>query len=280
MALLDGKVALITGAGNGIGKATALAFARAGAQLVLNDLGADRRGDGRDDSVVAATLAEVEALGGSGVAVPGSVLDASVSVEMVKQAMERFGRVDAVVACAGFTVEHALSNTSIEELQAVVDVVLKGTFLTFQAAFNVMKRQGSGSLIATTSTAGLLGNFGQGAYAMAAAGVYGLVRTTSIELQRHGVRANAVAPLAKTRLTAELPMFEQVDSMSADHVAPVYVYLASDLSRDLTGTTLTAAGGRVSVLRLTESLSQFKDAAGGIWTPEELAEGFSGIRRA
>src|SRR5690606_23508758 len=118
---------------------------------------------------------------------------------------------------------------------------------------------------ATTSTAGLLGNFGQGAYAAAAAGVYGLVRTASIELQRHGVRANAVAPLAKTRLTEELPMFEHVDSMSPEHVAPVYVYLASDLSSDLTGVALTTAGGRVSMLRLTESSSHFKEADGGIW---------------
>jgi NAD(P)-dependent dehydrogenase (short-subunit alcohol dehydrogenase family) len=151
--------------------------------------------------------------------------------------------------------------------------------LLFQAAAVVMKRQGSGSLIATTSSAGLLGNFAQSAYAAASAGVHGLVRTTSIELQRSGIRANAVAPLAKTRLTERLPMFEHVDSMSPEHVAPVYTYLASDLSRGMTGMTLTVAGGRVSLLRLSETGSQFKQADGGIWRPEELADSFQNVKR-
>ena len=280
MALLDGKVILITGAGNGIGKATALACARAGARLVLNDLGTDRNGQGRDDSVVEQTLQAIEEQGATGFAVPGSVADETLPQLMVDQTVERFGRLDAVITCAGFLSDRTLLKASTEELQNMVNVVLKGTFMTFQAAAKVMKQQGSGSLIATTSTAGLLGNFGQGAYAAAAAGVYGLVRTASIELQRHAIRANAVAPLAKTRLTAELPMFEHVDSMNAEHVAPIYVYLASDLSTDLTGATLTSAGGRISMLRLTESSSQFKEADGGVWTAEELAEHFSGVRRS
>jgi NAD(P)-dependent dehydrogenase (short-subunit alcohol dehydrogenase family) len=279
MPLLEGKVALITGAGRGVGRAVALAFASEGACLVLNDAGTAPDGTGSDPDVALGVQQEILGLGGQVEVVPGSVAEPATSQRMVEVARQRFGSVDVVVTCAGFVRDKSLVNATYEDFQALLQVQLGGTFLLFQAAAVEMKRQGSGSLIATTSSAGLLGNFAQSAHAAASAGVHGLVRTTSIELQRSGVRANAVAPLAKTRLTEHLPMFEHVDSMSPAHAAPVYTYLASDLSRSMTGMTLTVAGGRVSMLRLNETGSQFKQADGGIWRPEELADSWDNVRR-
>lgn len=279
MSLLAGKVALITGAGRGIGRATALAFADAGAALVLNDLGCDPAGAGSDPAVLDDVVAEASSRGARVLGINGSVSHPSTVTTMVERALEAFGRVDSAVACAGILRDKSLANASVEDLDALWDVQVKGTFLLFQAAAAVMKRQGSGTLVATTSTAGLLGNYGQSAYSAASAAVHGLVRTASIELQRRGIRANAVAPLAKTRLTEHLPMFEHVETMSAEHVAPLYTFLASDASAALTGVTLTVAGGRVSLLRLAESASEFKEGDGGVWTPEELALHFTQTRR-
>lgn len=280
MALLTGKVALITGAGRGIGRATALEFARQGASLVLNDLGCDINGSGEDASVLAAVVQEVEALGAPVVGVHGSVSERDTSAQMVARALGQFGHVDVAVACAGIARDRSLSNASEEDLDAMWRVLVKGTFFLFQAASAEMKRQSGGSLIATTSTAGLLGNHGQSAYAAASAAVHGLVRTASIELQRRGIRVNGIAPLAKTRLTEQLPMFEHVNTMGPEHAAPLYTFLAGDASAELTGTTLTVAGGRVSLVRLTEAGGQFKDSDEGVWTAEELAAHFTQIRRS
>lgn len=279
MASLSGKVALITGAGRGIGRAAALAFADAGASLVLCDAGCNPDGTGTDDTVLAAVVREIEARGVPVLGVNGSVTDAQTTQTMVDRALAEFGRVDSAVACAGILRDKSLANANVEDLDALWNVQVKGTFLLFQSASAAMKRQSSGTLVATTSTAGLLGNYGQAAYAAASAAVHGLVRTASIELQRRGIRANAVAPLAKTRLTEHLPMFEHVETMRAEHVAPAYTFLASDLSAGLTGVTLTVAGGRVSLLRLTETASEFKEADAGVWTPDELALHFGQTRR-
>jgi len=279
MASLSGKVALITGAGRGIGRAAALAFAEAGASLVLCDSGCNADGAGADDAVLATVVREVEALGAPVLGVNGSVADAATTQTMVDRALSEFGRVDSAIACAGILRDKSLANASLADLDALWDVQVKGTFLLFQSASAAMKRQSSGTLVATTSTAGLLGNYGQAAYAAASAAVHGLVRTASIELQRRGIRANAVAPLAKTRLSEHLPMFEHVETMRPEHVAPLYTFLASDLSAGLTGMTLTVAGGRVSLLRLTETASEFKEADGGVWTPDELALHFGQTRR-
>jgi NAD(P)-dependent dehydrogenase (short-subunit alcohol dehydrogenase family) len=131
----------------------------------------------------------------------------------------------------------------------------------------------------TTGSAAFLGNFGQSAYAAASSAVHGLMRTASIELQRHGVRVNAVAPLAKTRATADLPLFEHMDTMTPEHVAPAYTYLASDLARETTGQVVAIAGGRISSWRSSESFAGFKEIEGGIWTVSEIAEHFGRVRR-
>jgi NAD(P)-dependent dehydrogenase (short-subunit alcohol dehydrogenase family) len=143
-----------------------------------------------------------------------------------------------------------------------------------------MKAQGSGSIINTSSVSGMLGNFGQANYASAKAGVYGLTRTASIELQRYGVRVNAVAPIAKTRLTEDLPMFEKIeDTLSPEHVAPAHLFLASDLSREVTGVVLSVAGARMSVYKVVESPGKYKESDLGVWTAAELAEHFESISK-
>jgi NAD(P)-dependent dehydrogenase (short-subunit alcohol dehydrogenase family) len=281
MALLDGKVTIVTGAGQGIGRATALAFAREGASVVVNDIGGARDGSGQDADAANAVVSEIRALGGRAVANHADVSDEASAESLIEQAISEFGQLDVLVNNAGILRDKTLLKLELEDFRRVLDVHLTGSFLCLRAAARRMKERGAGgSIINTTSVSGLLGNFGQANYAAAKAGIYGLTRTASIELQRFGIRVNAVAPLAKTRLTAELPLFEKIgDSMSPEHVAPVHAYLASDLSRDVTGTTLSVAGARISVFKLVESAGRHKDDEGGIWSPREIAEEFARIAK-
>ncbi|HEX2673767.1 MAG TPA: SDR family oxidoreductase, partial [Polyangiaceae bacterium] len=155
-----------------------------------------------------------------------------------------------------------------------------GSFFCTQAAAQKMKEQGSGSIINTSSVSGMLGNFGQANYAAAKAGIYGLTRTASIELQRYGIRVNAVAPIAKTRMTEDLPMFETIeDSLSPEHVAPAHLFLASSLSHDVTGVVLAVAGARVSVFKVVESPGKYKESEGGVWSAQEIADHFESISK-
>jgi NAD(P)-dependent dehydrogenase (short-subunit alcohol dehydrogenase family) len=281
MALLSGKVAIVTGAGGGIGRATALALAKEGAAVLVNDLGGDREGNGNSRDLADAVVAEIRAAGGKAEASYGSVSDEATANALVDNAVKSFGRLDVLINNAGNLRDKTLLKLELADWQAVLDVHLTGTFLCLRAAAAKFKDQGQGgSIVNTTSVSGLVGNFGQANYSAAKAGIYGLTRTASIELQRFGIRVNAVAPLAKTRLTAELPLFEKIgDSLSPEHVAPVHVYLASDLSREVTGVTLSVAGARISQFKLVESAGRHKDEASGIWTPDEIAEQFAGITK-
>jgi NAD(P)-dependent dehydrogenase (short-subunit alcohol dehydrogenase family) len=158
---------------------------------------------------------------------------------------------------------------------------LRGSFLVTQAvARRLRKARAPGSFINMTSTSGMLGNLGQINESSAKAGIYGLTRTASIELQKYGIRVNALAAIAKTRLTEDLPMFEKTgDSMSAAHIAPAALFLASELSSDVSGTVLSVTGGRISTFELRESQGRLKEADGGVWTPAEIAEHYDSIAR-
>ncbi len=272
MSRLSGKVAIITGAAHGIGRATALLFAAQGARVVVNDKGCSADGTGRDEAPAQALAEEINGAGGQAVACASAVEQATEVEQLFALATSRFGRVDVLINSAGIARDRDLTRLTEVDFDAVIAVQLKGTFLCTQAAARLMKRQGSGSIVNTTGSAGLLGNFGQSSYSAAAAGIYGLTRTASIELQRYNVRVNAIAPLAKTRLTQELPIFEHVESMQPKHVAPVHLFLACDLSAEITGTVLGVAGGRLSSYKLVESPGKFKDSDDGVWTPEEIAE--------
>jgi NAD(P)-dependent dehydrogenase (short-subunit alcohol dehydrogenase family) len=280
MALLDHKVAVITGAGNGIGRATALLFAREGAKVVVNDLGGSRAGSGTDHAAADAVVSEIRKAGGTAEANYDSVSSKEGARAIVGTALSAFGRIDVLVNNAGILRDKTLLKLELADWQAVLDVHLTGSFLCTQAAAEHMKAQGSGSIINTASVSGMLGNFGQANYAAAKAGIYGLTRTASIELQRYGVRVNAVAPIAKTRLTEDLPMFEKIeDTLSPEHVAPAHLFLASDLSREVTGVVLSVAGARMSVYKVVESPGKYKESDAGVWTAAEIAEHFDSISK-
>jgi NAD(P)-dependent dehydrogenase (short-subunit alcohol dehydrogenase family) len=280
MGLLDGKSAVITGAGNGIGRATALLFAREGARVVVNDVGGSRAGEGGEHAAADAVVAEIRAAGGEAVASYDSVSTRDGARALVATAVQAFGSIDALVNNAGILRDKTLLKLEPADWDAVLDVHLKGTFLCMQAAAERMKEQGGGRIVNTTSVSGLLGNFGQANYAAAKAGIYGLTRTGSIELQRYGISVNAVAPIAKTRMTEDLPMFAKIaDTLSADHVAPAHLFLASDLCGERTGIVLAVAGARMSVYKVVESAGRFKESDGGVWTAAEIGEHFDGIAK-
>ena len=280
MGLLDGKSAVITGAGNGIGRATALLFAREGARVVVNDLGGSRAGEGGEHAAADGVVAEIRAAGGSAVADYASVSTPEGARSIVETAVREFGKLDILVNNAGILRDKTLLKLELADFEAVLDVHVKGTFLCMQAAAAHMKERKSGRIVNTTSVSGLLGNFGQINYSAAKAAVYGLTRTASIELQRYGITVNAVAPIAKTRMTDDLPMFAKIaDTLSPEHVAPAHLFLASDLCGERTGIVLAVAGARMSVYRLVESAGRFKETDGGVWTAAEIEQHFDAIAK-
>ncbi|HEY2410452.1 MAG TPA: SDR family NAD(P)-dependent oxidoreductase [Polyangiaceae bacterium] len=280
MALLDGKVTVISGAGNGIGRATALLFAKEGARVVVNDVGGARDGAGQAHNAADAVVAEIRGAGGQAEANYDSVSTLDGARALIGTALGKFGRVDVLVNNAGILRDKTLLKMDLAQWSAVLDVHLTGTFLCTQAAAEKMKEQGGGVIVNTTSVSGLLGNFGQANYSAAKAGIYGLTRTASIELQRYKIRVNALAPVAKTRMTEDLPMFEKIEgSMSPEHVAPAHLFLASDLSSELTGSVLSVAGGRMSVYKVVESAGRYKETDGGVWTAQEIADNFASISK-
>jgi len=281
MGLLDDKVAIITGAGNGIGRAHALLFASEGAAVVVNDVGGARDGSGAGDpSAAEAVVKEIESAGGRAVASHDSVATAEGAQAMVALAIETFGKADILVNNAGILRDKTFMKMDEEMWDSVIAVHLKGTFLVSQAfAKHAVNRGGGGRIVNTTSVSGMLGNFGQANYAAAKAGIYGLTRTMAIELQKHRITVNALAPIAKTRMTEDLPTFQNVETMTPEHIAPAALFLASDLCGDKTGHVLAVAGARMYAFKVVESAGKFKDGPTTVWTPQEIAENWSAIMK-
>ena len=266
---LEGKVVAITGAGRGIGRAIALACAAEGAKVVVNDYGVGIAGEEPTSEVADEVVAEIKEAGGDAVAVADSVASMSGGERIVQTAVETFGRLDGVVCVAGILRERMLFNMTEEEWDGVLDTHLKGTFTVFRAASAVMRQQKSGTLIGFTSGVGFLGSVGQPNYAAAKAGIVGLVRSAALGLHKYGVTANAIAPIARTRMSANVPGTLQ-ENGDAEDIAPLVVYLLSDAARDVTGQAYTSVGGRIAVWsQPTELREMVKD---GRWTPEEIAE--------
>lgn len=278
MGILEGKVAVITGAGNGLGRSHALLFAKEGAQVVVNDLGGPRDGSGSDASAAEAVVKEIKAAGGEAVANHDSVCTLEGAASIVKTAVDAFGRVDVLVNNAGILRDKSFLKTDEAMWDSVIQVHLKGTFLVSQAFVRqLVAQQSGGRVVNTTSVSGMMGNFGQSNYAAAKAGIYGLTRTMSIELQKHRITVNALAPIAKTRMTEDLPMFQNVDTMTPEHVSPAALFLGSDLCGDRTGYVLAVAGARLYAFKVVETAGKFKDADGGVWTPEEIKDHWDAI---
>lgn len=278
MGLLDGKVAIITGAGGGIGRAHALLFAREGARLVVNDLGGPRDGSGTDVGAAQQVVDEIQAAGGTAVANTDTVATFEGATALVKRGVEAFGRVDVLVNNAGILRDKSFLKMDEAMWDAVVAVHLKGTYVCSQVFAKQVVAQGGGArIVNTTSVSGMLGNFGQANYSAAKAGVYGLTRTMSIELQKHRVTVNAIAPIAKTRMTEDLPMFQGVDTLTPEHIAPAALFLASDLCGDRTGHVLAVAGARVYAFKVVETAGRFKESNHGVWTAQEIADSWDAI---
>jgi NAD(P)-dependent dehydrogenase (short-subunit alcohol dehydrogenase family) len=278
MGLLDGKVVIITGAGGGIGRAHARLFAAEGAQIVVNDVGGARDGSGTGESPADKVVDEVKAAGGNAVANHDTVATAEGAASLVRAAVSAFGRVDVLVNNAGILRDKSFLKMDEAMWDAVIAVHLKGTFLCSQAVAKQLVTQNTGGrIVNTTSVSGMLGNFGQANYSSAKAGIYGLTRTMSIELQKHRITVNAIAPIAKTRMTEDLPMFQGVDTLTAEHIAPAALFLGSELCGDRTGHVLAVAGARLYAFKVVETTGRFKEADNGVWTAREIAESWDAI---
>ncbi|MDC3984884.1 SDR family NAD(P)-dependent oxidoreductase [Polyangium jinanense] len=280
MGLLDGKVAIITGAGGGIGRAEALLFAREGAKVVVNDVGGARDGTGGSDAMARKVVDEITAAGGVAVANFDSVATAAGAAGIVKTALDAFGRIDVLVNNAGILRDKTLLKLDEEQWDSVVAVHLKGTFLVTQAVVKQLVAQGGGGrIVNTTSVSGMLGNFGQSNYAAAKAGIYGFTRTAAIELQKHRITVNALAPVAKTRMTEDLPMFQAgMESLTPEHIAPAALFLGSELCGDRTGHVLAVTGSQVFAYKVVQSAGKFKDE-GAAWTAQEIADHWDAITK-
>jgi NAD(P)-dependent dehydrogenase (short-subunit alcohol dehydrogenase family) len=282
MGLLDGKVAIITGAGGGIGRQHALLFAQEGAKVVVNDLGGDRAGGGRGSEMADKVVEEIKAAGGDAIANYDSVATREGADGMLWTALNKFGHVDILVNNAGVLRDRSFLNMTDADWNIVFDVHMKGTYYCSQAVARQLKIQGKGGrIINTTSVSGLMGNFGQANYSAAKAGIYGFTRTLSIELRKANVTVNALAPVAYTRMTEDLAMLKAVPNaqevLSPEHISPVALFLASDLSADITGTIVGVQGTKVSVYKMIETTGT--TPKGSSWTAQELRERWTEISK-
>jgi NAD(P)-dependent dehydrogenase (short-subunit alcohol dehydrogenase family) len=275
MGLLDGRVAVVTGAGGGIGREHALALAREGASVVVNDLGGARDGTGAGHSMADQVVDEIRALGAEAVASYDNVASMEGGESILKTALDAFERVDILVNNAGVLRDKSFANMTEDLWDVVVSVHLKGTFCVTLPVYRHMKERGQGGVIInTSSTSGLNGNFGQTNYGAAKAGIAGMTRCLAIEGQRYGIRCFILAPVAFTRLTSDLPGFEEEkrkETMAPGLVSPLVVYLASDLSKEHTGRTFFVGGGRIAEMKVVTHTGVTKRDAGGLWKPEEIA---------
>ncbi len=275
MGLLDGKVAIVTGAGGGIGREHALALAKEGAAVVVNDLGGARDGTGAGQTMADAVVEEIRAAGGEAAASYDDVATVEGGESILKAALEAFEHVDVLVNNAGILRDKSFSNMTEELWDAVVAVHLRGTFCVTLPVYRHMKERAAGGVIInTSSTSGLNGNFGQTNYGAAKAGIAGMTRCLAIEGQKYGIRSFILAPVALTRLTSDLPGFSEDmrEKMDPKLVSPLVVYLASDLSKDRNGVTFFVGGGRIAEMKVVTHTGVTKTDDGGVWTPQEIAE--------
>jgi NAD(P)-dependent dehydrogenase (short-subunit alcohol dehydrogenase family) len=257
--ICEGRIAIVTGAGRGLGREHALELARQGAKVVVNDLGTSGSGEGASDGPAGEVVAAIEAMGGEAVADGCDVADFEGARRLVQRAVDTFGGLDVLVNNAGFLRDRMLVNTSEEEWDAVVRVHLKGHFAPLRHAASYWRdeakagRPRDARVVNTSSGAGLQGSIGQGTYTAAKAGIAGLTLVAAAELGRYGVRVNALAPAARTRMT-EAAFADTMarpdagfDAMDPANVSPVVAWLASAESADVTGRVIEVEGGRICV---------------------------------
>jgi NAD(P)-dependent dehydrogenase (short-subunit alcohol dehydrogenase family) len=267
---LEGKTVAVTGGGNGIGRAVSLACAAEGANVVVADHGVAMDGSDPSSEVADAVVKEIEAAGGNALAVAGDVSKFQTGADIVAAAVDTWGAIDGVVCVAGNLRERMIFNMSEEEFDAVIDVHLKGHFNLYRHASAVMRKQaGGGSLVGFTSAA-FVGSTAQANYSAAKGGIISLTRSAALSLHRYGVRANCIAPIAKTRMSENVPF--EIESGEPSAIAPMAVYLISDAAKEITGQTYTVVGPRISVWNQPRELRSMFAPGGEEWTPAEIAE--------
>lgn len=276
---MEGKVVLVTGAGRGVGRGIALDMAQAGAAVVVNDLGVALSGASETGlSPAQEVVAEIEAMGGQAIADGHSVADWDGAQAMVQAALDKFGRIDAVVNNAGNLRDVLFHRMSEEEFDSVIAVHLKGTFNVSRAAAPHFKEQASGAFVHMTSTSGLIGNLGQANYTAAKLGIAGLSKAIAIDMQRFGVRSNAVAPFAWTRMVSSIPdetpeqkkRVEGLKKLVAEKIAPFVVALTSDAGKEVTGQIFGVRNNEIYLFSQPRPIRTAHTSDG--WTPETVAE--------
>lgn len=278
---VEGKVVVVTGAGGGIGRAIALAMAKHGAQVVVNDIGAALSGELNASEVgetpAAAVVREIKAFGGIGVANTESVSTWSSAEKIIQCALDNFGRIDAVVNNAGNLRDRMFHKMSEEEWRAVVSVHLDGTFFVSRAAADHFRTQNSGAYVHMTSTSGLIGNFGQANYSAAKLGIAALSKSIALDMARYNVRSNCIAPFAWSRMTSSIPSntpaekerVEKLMRMEPGKVAPMTVFLASDAAGKVTGQIFGVRANEIMLFSQPRPVRSVHYSPE--WTPEQIA---------
>lgn len=278
MGMLEGKVVAVTGAGRGVGREIALLCAKHGAAVVVNDPGVGGGGEGGDAGPAQETVNDILSAGGKAHANLASVADPVGATSIIEDAVQRFGRIDAVVNNAGILRDTIWHKMSHEDWRAVIDVHLNGAFNVSKAATPYFREQQSGSFIHFTSTSGLVGNIGQANYSAAKLAIVGLSQSIALDMARAGVRSNSIAPFAWSRMTASIPAetpeqkarVEKFKSMSADKIAPLVVYLASDASKDVTNQIFAVRKNEITLFNKPRPIRSMTKLEG--WTPEAIAD--------
>ena len=276
--MLSGKVAVVTGAGGGIGREIAIMMAAAGARVIINDVGASLSGEGGSATPAQQTKQLIEQRGGAAEISTDSVSEWGSAQKIIQAALDHYGRIDVVVNNAGILRDVIFHKMTPEDWLAVIAVHLNGSFFTSRAAAEHFRKQESGSFVHISSTSGLIGNFGQANYSAAKLGITALSKSIALDMQRYNVRSNCIAPFAWSRMTSSIPAntpeqqarVAKIQAMTPDKNAPMAVFLASDAAKDVTGQVF---GTRMNELILFSSPRPVRiiHRAEG-WTPESIAE--------
>lgn len=274
---LDGKVILITGAGNGIGRDLALAAAREGARVVVNDLGVSLSGSAEDESAAERVVADIRQEGGEAIADRCNVADPDATRAMIATALARFGRVDAVINNAGILRDSFFHKMDLDTFEAVVRVHLMGSFNVARAAADVFRDQNGGACVHMTSTSGLIGNLAQANYAAAKMGILALSKSIALDMGRWNVRSNCVAPFAWSRMVSSIKVdsaeqeerVRKLREMTPAKIAPLVLYLCSDMARDVTGQVFCVRNNEIFLMSQPRPLRSIHKGSG--WDVGEIA---------
>lgn len=273
MGMLDGKVAIVTGAGGGIGRAHALLLAHEGASVVVNDLGSSRDGTGASHNMADTVVDEIKAAGGKAVANYGSVTEQADAQAMVDQAVKEFGKLDILIANAGILRDKSFKKMDDDMWDVVLNVHLRGTYLTTKAAYDRFLEQGTGGrIIMTSSTSGLLGNFGQTNYGAAKAGIAGFMRCLWLEGLKYGITVNVLAPTALSRMTEDILPEGVQDKFPPENISPAIVFLCSDEAKEVSGRQFLIGGNSVQLLSWQLTPIADRPLEDGPWEVSEIGE--------